>query len=59
MLPELEAARLAASSRSGASTLAVRLDGRVLANVNTRMDLIAAAVADWALERQDIRARSS
>jgi aminoglycoside 6-adenylyltransferase len=57
MLPELEA-RLARGERSlrGVNPRVVQLDEPLLANVNTRMELIAAAVADWARERDDVRA---
>jgi aminoglycoside 6-adenylyltransferase len=34
----------------------LEVDERLLLNVNTRMDLIAAAVTDWAREREDVRA---
>ena len=59
MLPELEA-RVA---RRRAVAAGRESDGRststsaLLANVNTRMDLIVAAVADWAGERDDVQAR--
>jgi aminoglycoside 6-adenylyltransferase len=57
MLPELEA-RVAAGELSlrGVNTTVLELDERLLANVNTRMDLIEAAVADWARTRVDVRA---
>ncbi len=57
MLPDLEA-RVAAGELSlkGVNTTVLEVDERLLANVNTRMDLMAAAVADWAAEREDIRA---
>ena len=32
------------------------VDDKLLLNVNTRMDLLAAAIADWALARDDVRA---
>jgi len=56
-LPELER-RVAAGELSlrGVNPTAVDLDERLLHNVNTRMDLVAAAVADWAGERSDVRA---
>ncbi len=34
----------------------LEVDERLLLNVNTRMDLLAAAIADWAREREDVRA---
>jgi len=57
MLPELEA-RVAAGELSlrGVNASVLDLDERLLANVNTRMELMAAAVADWAREREDVRA---
>jgi len=57
MLPELER-RVAAGEPSlrGVNPRTVELDERLLANVNTRLDLAAAAVADWARSREDIRA---
>ena len=57
MLPELEA-RVAAGELSlkGVNTAVLDVDERLFANVNTRMDLIEAAVADWAQERDDVRA---
>jgi aminoglycoside 6-adenylyltransferase len=57
MLPELEA-RVAAGELSlkGVNTAVLDVDERLLANVNTRMDLIEAAVADWAHERDDVHA---
>ena len=56
MLPELEA-RVAAGELSlkGVSSAVLDVDERLFANVNTRMDLIEAAVADWARERADVR----
>jgi len=52
------AARVAAGELSlrGANAKVVDVDERLFANVNTRMDLIEAAVADWARERDDVRA---
>ncbi|HEU0248985.1 MAG TPA: aminoglycoside 6-adenylyltransferase [Gaiellaceae bacterium] len=43
-------------SLKGVNPAVTQLDERLLANVNTRMDLIEAAVTDWALERPDVRA---
>ena len=43
-------------SLRGVNPTVVQLDERLLANVNTRMDLIEAAVADWAQERDDVSA---
>ena len=57
MLGELEA-RVAAGELSlrGVNENVVEVDEKLLLNVNTRMDLIAAAVADWARAREDVRA---
>jgi molybdopterin-guanine dinucleotide biosynthesis protein A len=57
MLPELER-RIARGELSlrGVNPNVVELDERLLANVNTRMDLLEAAVANWATEREDVRA---
>ena len=57
MLPDFEA-RVAAGELSlrGVNPHVVEVDERLLANVNTRMELIAAAVSDWAAEREDIKA---
>ena len=57
LLPELEA-RVARGELSlrGVNPLVLDLDESLLANVNTRTDLIAAAIADWAREREDVRA---
>ena len=57
MLPALEQ-RVAAGERSlrGVNPNVLEIDERVLANVNTRMDLIEAAVTDWARERADVHA---
>jgi aminoglycoside 6-adenylyltransferase len=57
VLPELER-RVAAGELSlrGVNETALELDERLLANVNTRLDLIAAAAADWAAERDDVHA---
>jgi len=56
MLPELEA-RVAAGELSlrGVNPTVLEIDERVLANVNTRMDLIEAAVADWARSQDDVK----
>ena len=57
MLSKLEQ-RVSAGELSlrGVSPAVMQLDERLLANVNTRMDLIETAVTDWALGRPDIRA---
>ncbi len=57
MLPELEQ-RVAYGELSlrGVNEHIVQLDEKPLLNVNTRMDLAAAAVADWARERSDVHA---
>jgi len=57
LLPELEA-RVARGELSlrGVSTSVLGVDESRLLNVNTRSDLLAAAVADWARERDDVRA---
>jgi molybdopterin-guanine dinucleotide biosynthesis protein A len=57
MLPLLEE-RVAAGELSlrGVNPSVLEVDETLLANVNTRMDLMAAAVADWASEREDVRA---
>jgi aminoglycoside 6-adenylyltransferase len=56
-LPELEA-RVARGELSlrGVSPNVLEVDDSLLVNVNTRMELIAAQVADWARERDDVRA---
>ena len=56
MLPELEsrAARGELSLR-GVNPRTLELDERLLANVNTRLELLEAAVADWAAGREDLR----
>ncbi len=43
-------------SLRGVNESVVRLEERLLANVNTRMELMCAAVADWAAERDDVAA---
>jgi aminoglycoside 6-adenylyltransferase len=57
LLPELEA-RIAAGELSlrGVNPTAIEVDEKLLLNVNTRMDLLAAAVTDWALSRADVHA---
>ena len=57
MLPELESrvARGELSLRGVNSTVA-QVDESFLLNVNTRMELMAAAVADWARKQDDVRA---
>ncbi len=40
----------------GLNPRVLELDHKLLVNVNTRMDLIAAAIADWARERADVQA---
>ena len=57
MLPELER-RVAAGERSlrGVNPKVLEIDESVLANVNMRMDLIEAAVTDWARERAGVHA---
>ena len=57
MLPGLES-RIAAGELSlrGVNPVVRDADEKLLRNVNTRMDLLAAAIADWAHERADVRA---
>ena len=57
LLPEFEA-RVARGELSlrGVNSRVLEFDEGLLANVNTRMDLIEAAVSDWAREREDVRA---
>jgi aminoglycoside 6-adenylyltransferase len=57
MLGELEA-RLAVGELAlrGVNESVLEVDEKLLLNVNTRMDLVAAAVADWAGSREDVRA---
>ncbi len=43
-------------SLRGVNEHVLELDERLLANANTRMELLAAAVADWAQEREDVKA---
>ena len=42
-------------SLRGVNPLVLDLDETLLLNVNTRMDLLTASVADWAREREDVR----
>ncbi|HLG08007.1 MAG TPA: aminoglycoside 6-adenylyltransferase [Gaiellaceae bacterium] len=55
ILPDLES-RIATGELSlrGVNAAVLDVDERLFANVNTRMDLIEAAVADWARERDDV-----
>ena len=57
MLPELEE-RVAYGELSlrGLNPRVVELDERLLANANTRMELLASSVAEWADEREDVQA---
>ena len=57
MLPDLEA-RVARDELSlrGINPTVLEVDESLLLNVNTRMELMTAAVADWAREREDVRA---
>jgi molybdopterin-guanine dinucleotide biosynthesis protein A len=57
MLPELEA-RVARGELSlrGVNPHVLDVDETLFSNVNTRIDLMAAAVAGWAQERDDVRA---
>jgi aminoglycoside 6-adenylyltransferase len=57
MLPELEA-RVASGELSlrGVNPNIHAADESLLLNVNTRMDLVAAAIADWAGSRDDVNA---
>jgi len=43
-------------SLRGVNPLVLEVDERLLLNVNTRMDLLVAAVADWARSQDDVRA---
>ncbi len=56
-LPELES-RVASGELSlkGVNPNVVEVDEKLLLNVNTRMDLVAAAVADWARDRSEVHA---
>jgi aminoglycoside 6-adenylyltransferase len=57
LLPQL-VVRVTAGELSlkGVNPKVLELDDRLLVNVNTRIELIEAAVADWARSRQDLRA---
>lgn len=57
MLGDLEA-RLAVGELAlrGVNENVLEVDQKLLLNVNTRMDLVSAAVADWAGAREDVRA---
>ena len=57
LLPELEA-RVARGELSlrGVNPNVLEVDEQLLLNVNTRIDLLQAAIADWARERDDVRA---
>jgi aminoglycoside 6-adenylyltransferase len=57
LVPELER-RIEARELGlrGVNPNVLDVDPRLLVNVNTRMDLVEAAVADWASERPDVRA---
>ena len=57
MLPELEA-RVAGGELAlrGVNESVLELDDALLLNVNTRNDLLLAAVADWARATEDVRA---
>ncbi len=57
MLPELEA-RVGSGELSlrGVNTTVLDVDEKLLLNVNTRMELLAAAIADWARARKDVHA---
>jgi aminoglycoside 6-adenylyltransferase len=57
MLGDLEA-RVASGELAlrGVNENVVEVDETLLLNVNTRMDLLGAAIADWARSREDVRA---
>jgi aminoglycoside 6-adenylyltransferase len=56
-LAELEArAARGELSLRGVNPLVLEVDETMLLNVNTRMDLVAAAIADWAAAQDDVRA---
>lgn len=57
LLPELES-RVARGELSlrGVNPTVSEVDEKLLLNVNTRMDLLAAAIVDWARSRVDVRA---
>ena len=56
-VPELEA-RVARGELSlrGVNPSVLEVDARLLANINTRMDLVETAITDWARSRDDVRA---
>jgi molybdopterin-guanine dinucleotide biosynthesis protein A len=57
LLPELEArVRRGELSLRGVNPNVLELDEKLLLNVNTRIDRLAAAIADWARSRADVRA---
>ena len=57
MLPELEErVERGELSLRGVNSNVLEVDGSLLLNVNTRVELMAAAVADWAREREDVQA---
>jgi aminoglycoside 6-adenylyltransferase len=57
MLPELEnRVEHRELSLRGVNETVLELDERLLANVNSRIELVEAAVAEWAREREDVRA---
>jgi aminoglycoside 6-adenylyltransferase len=57
LLPTLEArVRAGDLSLRGVNPTAIEVDEKQLLNVNTRTDLIAAAVTDWALSKDDVYA---
>ena len=57
MLPELEKrVERGELSLRGVNSKVLDVDGRLLLNVNTRVELMTAAVADWAREREDVQA---
>jgi len=55
LLPQLERrVSVGELSLRGVNPRTVEIDECLLANVNTRLDLVAAAVADWAASREDV-----
>ncbi len=57
MLPELEArVQRGDLSLRGVNPTVVEVEETLLLNTNTRTELMTAAVADWAREREDVRA---
>jgi aminoglycoside 6-adenylyltransferase len=57
LLTELERrVALGELSLRGVNETVLEVDERLLANVNTRMDLVEAAITDWARERPDVHA---